>query len=529
LVNGTGFLPTDQSCSISGIGNGNVFNPVLTGSAACAVAVGTGVVNASFIIGNVSPGQYVIEITGCQGNSGCAPSVGDFAEQVLRVTPTISPLVLFPTNATNGATVTFTADGLSPTDTGCTVLAYNYQKTFDPTVTLTNGLPPNSLLDNNLITSPTCSIISPTIAQGTFVVGPYATENVPWNVTVRGSPVNDYGGFAVANVTASIVVVPTSGSINSVFTYTGSGFESTATTCHATVVPAITGSTAEPSCALSANTGQVSGSFLVPTTAIAGTYGIVVGDNTGSNATGIFTVGTPSALVVLNPASVEQGQPVGVAGTGFNPQDAYCTISSPAGTALFGTTTPTCLISSGYASGSFTVSPTAAGGYYLITIQGCSIAPTANVCPAADELDFASNFLGVTLATTITTYSTTTSTSSTTTSFSTTTTSVGTSFSYSSTTVQTTGIFFTTYSHFVLTTVSGVTSTTYSVTSYTTQTQTTVTYSTTTQFTTVPCGPLPCGFSTGPVPFNPAPGIDSVGLLAALLLLIPMLLRRLFT
>jgi hypothetical protein len=527
LVNGTGFLPTDQSCSISGIGNGNVFNPVLTGSAACAIAVGTGVVNASFVIGDVSPGQYVIEITGCLGNSGCAPSVGDFAQQVLRVNPISSPLVLFPANATNGATVTFTADGLSPSDTSCIVVAYNYQKTFDPTVVLTNGIPPSSLIDNNLITSPTCSIITPTIAAGTFVVGPYATENVPWNVTVRGSPVNDYGGFAVANVTASIVVVPTSGTINSVFTYTGSGFESTATSCTATIVPFIAAGK-EPSCALSANTGQVSGSFLVPTTAIAGTYGIVVGDNTGSNATGIFTVGTPSALVVLNPSTVEQGQSVGVAGTGFNPQDAYCTISSPSGTTLFATT-PTCLISSGYASGAFTVSNTAPGGYYLITIQGCSMAPSGNVCPSGDGLDFASNFLGVVLATTVTTYSTTTSTSSTTTSLSTTTTSVATSFSYSSTTIQTTGILYTTYSHFTVSTVSGLTTTAYSQTSLITQTQTTVTYSTTTQFTTVPCGPLPCGFSTQPLPFNPAPGIDSAGLLASLLLLIPMLLRRLFT
>ena len=538
LVNGTGFLPTDQSCSISGIGNGNVFNPVLVGSAGCAIAVGTGMANASFIIGNVSPGQYVIEITGCLGNAGCAPSVGDFAQQVLRVNPISSPLVLFPANATNGATVTFSADGLSPSDTSCTVLAYNYQKTFDPTVTLTNGLPPASLLDNNLITSPTCSIVTPTIAQGTFVVGPYATENVPWNVTVRGSPVNDYGGFAVANVTASIVVVPTSGTINSVFTYTGSGFESTATSCTATLVPFITGLTAatEPSCALSANTGQVSGSFLVPSNAIAGTYGIVVGDNTGSNATGIFTVGTPSALVVLNPSTVEQGQSVGLAGTGFNPQDAYCTISSASGNALFDLTHPvTCLIASGYASGSFDVSPNAPGGYYLITVTGCSMTPTAQTttspptCPSGDSLDFASNFLGVVLATTVTTYSTTTSTSSTTTSLSTTTTSVATSFSYSSTTIQTTGILYTTYSHFTVSTVSGLTTTAYSQTSLITQTQTTVTYSTTTQFTTVPCGPLPCGFSTQPVPFNPAPGIDSAGLLASLLLLIPMLLRRLFT
>jgi hypothetical protein len=68
-------------------------------------------------------------------------------------------------------------------------------------------------------------------------------------------------------------------------------------------------------------------------------------------------------------------------------------------------------------------------------------------------------------------------------------------------------------------------------TTSTTQTQTTVTVSTTTQFTTVPCGPLPCGFAVQAQPqgINPAPGIDSSGLIAALLLLLPMLLRRLLS
>ena len=549
-VNGSGFLPTDQSCSISGIGNGNVYNPVLTGSAGCAIAVGTGVVNGSFIIGNVSPGQYVIEVTGCQGNNGCAPSVGDFAQAVLRVFSSGSTLTLSATNSSEESTVTFFGTGLSPSDTGCMLLAYNHA---------------TNTLDTNLITSPTCSITSPGVAQGTFIVSPYATTNIPWNLTVRGTPAQDLTPFAIFNVTADVIVTPTSGTVNTVFTFTGSGFSGTADTCTATiyppfpVIPSTTGITlvstgasttttavgtsittlqvetstqAGAGCYVSTGIGQVSGSVIVPTSAVPGTYGIVVtavsAAGYANSATGVFTVGTPSALVVLNPASVEQGQPVGAAGFGFNPSDAYCTVSSSTGSALFAST-PTCQISGGYASAAFTVSPVASGGYYLISIIGCEVQPSGNVCPAGATLDFASNFLGVTLATTITTYSTTTSTSSTTTSLSTTTTSVATSFSYSSTTWQTTGILYTTFSHFVVTTVSGVSSTTYSQTSYTTQTHTTVTYSTTTQFTTVPCGPLPCGFSTQPAPFNPAPGIDSAGLLAALLLLIPMLLRRLFT
>jgi len=340
-----------------------------------------------------------------------------------------------------------------------------------------------------------------------------------------GNPAQDYTTFAVFNVTADIIVTPTSGTIHTVFTFTGSGFSSAATTCVATVVPPFPVGSA-PGCFMSANTGQVSGSVIVPLNTVPGTYAIYVTDNTGKTAAGIFTVGTPSALVVLNPSTVGQGQPVGVAGFGFNPNDTFCTITASV-PGLF-TGPVNCVIAGGYASGAFTVAPNAPGGYYLIVVRACSTAPVANVCTGT-ALDFASNFLGITLATTVTTFSTTTSSATTTTSLSTTTTSVATSFSFSSTTYSTTGIFFTTYTHFTVSTVSGQTTTVVTQTSSTTNTQTTVTYSTATQFTTVPCGPLPCGFQTQPTPFNPAPGIDSTGLLAALLLLIPMLLRRLFT
>jgi hypothetical protein len=528
-VTGTGFLTTDQSCSLSST---STPNPILLGSAACVITVGTGIVNASFVIGNVPPGEYVIEATGCAGNNGCAPSAGDFAQAIVTVVGNTPEIDLFPTNATNGATVVVHAYGLSPSDTGCIILAFN------GTITPANQV-------NTLISSSSCSIVSPQTAEGSFVVGPYAVENAHYNVTVKGTPANDLLSLtpgpkvtfpnlgAPFGVLASVTVVPTSGSVNTVFTFTGSGFDSDATMCFATVVPAFKGTSGGSfSCAISAGTGQVSGSVLVPTTAIAGTYGIDVGDNgkTKSNATGIFTVGTPSTLLVLNPASVDQGQAVGFAATGLNPQDAFCVIYPQPPAFPIGPIPPgqvTCQISGGYASGSFVVSSNAPGGYYLITVIGCSVAPTNDVCPTADTLDFASNFLGVTLATTITTASTTTTTSSTTTSMSTTTTSVATTFSVSSTTFSTTGILFTTYTHYTLTTVSGQTTTTMTQTSSTTQTQTTVTVSTTTSFTTVPCGPLPCGFTVQPT-VNPAPGIDSTGLLAALLLLIPMLLRRLF-
>jgi hypothetical protein len=63
-VQGAGFLPTDTTCTIS---SSSSPNPVLTGTAACVIQNGTA--NGGFVIGNVLPGEYVIQLTGNQGDS----------------------------------------------------------------------------------------------------------------------------------------------------------------------------------------------------------------------------------------------------------------------------------------------------------------------------------------------------------------------------------------------------------------------------------------------------------------------------
>jgi hypothetical protein len=45
---------------------------VLGGTAACAIPSGSGMPYGSFIIGNVLPGEYVVQLTGNQGDSAQA-------------------------------------------------------------------------------------------------------------------------------------------------------------------------------------------------------------------------------------------------------------------------------------------------------------------------------------------------------------------------------------------------------------------------------------------------------------------------
>jgi hypothetical protein len=66
-VRGVGFLPTDTTCSISSPSSPNV---VLTGTAACVIQ--SGMAYGGFIVGNVLPGEYVVQLTGNQGDSAQA-------------------------------------------------------------------------------------------------------------------------------------------------------------------------------------------------------------------------------------------------------------------------------------------------------------------------------------------------------------------------------------------------------------------------------------------------------------------------
>ena len=66
-IHGSGFLPSDNTCTISSPSSPNV---VLTG--ACAIKGGTGYTFGGFTIGAVPLGEYVVEVTGSQGDTAQA-------------------------------------------------------------------------------------------------------------------------------------------------------------------------------------------------------------------------------------------------------------------------------------------------------------------------------------------------------------------------------------------------------------------------------------------------------------------------
>ena len=103
---GSGFLPTDTTCSVSSPSSSGVIF-----SSACVVQVGTGAPYGGFVIGNVLPGSYVIQVTG---------NYGDFAQAIVQVDGGGSQTgVSQVAGYQPGSGVSIEATGLLPADTTC--------------------------------------------------------------------------------------------------------------------------------------------------------------------------------------------------------------------------------------------------------------------------------------------------------------------------------------------------------------------------------------------------------------------------
>jgi len=114
----------DQSCSISSPTNPAIINNGYSWGNACTVNGGSstkGNITGSFTVGNVPPGQYVIEVTACAGNNGCCSSCGDWVQAVFWVqdTPTIE---VSPYGVSAGGDLQVLGSGFSLNDNGPCVL-----------------------------------------------------------------------------------------------------------------------------------------------------------------------------------------------------------------------------------------------------------------------------------------------------------------------------------------------------------------------------------------------------------------------
>jgi len=137
-INGSGFLPTDTSCTFS-----SPSNPSVILSQACVAAGGS--LSGGITVGNVLPGAYVIQATGDQG---------DFAQALLQVDGG-AQVGLSPATGQPGTHVLVTASGFLPTDTRCTISSPSHNVILAGTVACAiqvgSGTPYGSFTVGNIL------------------------------------------------------------------------------------------------------------------------------------------------------------------------------------------------------------------------------------------------------------------------------------------------------------------------------------------------------------------------------------------
>jgi len=102
---GAGFLPTDTTCQVSSLSSNNILF-----SSACVIQAGTGTPYGGFVIGNVLPGDYVIQVTG---------NYGDFAQAIVQINGAPQYAPSQAAGYGPGSRVSIQANGLLPTDNTC--------------------------------------------------------------------------------------------------------------------------------------------------------------------------------------------------------------------------------------------------------------------------------------------------------------------------------------------------------------------------------------------------------------------------
>ena len=260
----------DTSCSVSTPTEGLLLNP------ACVTTNGGANFTGSFTVGSVAAGEYLIEVTGCVGNTGCAPSAGDFVQGIFTVSGGVQgTLTLSPPSAATGTNVRFYG-----------------------------GFPVNSGPDTSCsISSPTGAVVSlpacVTTNGGANFTGSFTVGAVPlgeYVIEITGCAGNtgcapSEGDFVQAVFTTQgITLSPTAASPGSAVLVSGSGFSSNDDRCTISGIPV-----SSYTCTLSS--GSVSGSFVVANVG-AGYYTVTVSGDSGASAAATIGVAPYSAPAI---------------------------------------------------------------------------------------------------------------------------------------------------------------------------------------------------------------------------------------
>ena len=206
-VSGSGFAPADVNAGIPACtsATAGISSPtstsIITATTGCAFSA-TGVLSQAgstvpftFVVGTVSPGPYVIQVTG---------SSGDVAQATFTVTSTAPSITLNPTRGIVGTVVSVSGSGFAPADVNAGIPACT---------SATAGI--SSPTSTSIITATTGCAFSATgvLSQAgstvpfTFVVGTVSPG--PYVIQVKGSSGDvAQATFTVTSTAPSITINP---------------------------------------------------------------------------------------------------------------------------------------------------------------------------------------------------------------------------------------------------------------------------------------------------------------------------------
>jgi len=322
-VAGTGFTPTDTTCTITA-------SPNIVSTQTCSIT--GGVVTGSFtVVGAAVPGVSTVTVTSNpSGTSKSAP---------FMLTPTI---VLSVNSGRANTVVSISGSNFAAGDAGCAI-------TSSP---------------SGLITSPSCVLVAGTMS-GSFTVAVVSSGN--YTVIVTGT--SGDAGQATFRVPSAptLTLSPISGTSGAAVTASGSNFAGT--TCQLTSSPG--GLFLSSSCSLSGGSLTSGSGFTVSSGAAVGTaYTVTVTTNLGGTdtATASFIVAAgPLGTLTLAPTSGPVGTPVSGQATGFT-TDTSCQLTAAPSEIL---SSASCTITGGgNANVGFIVSASANPGPYTVLVVG---------------------------------------------------------------------------------------------------------------------------------------------------------------
>ena len=333
-VTGSNFYTTDTGCSLSG-------SPI--GTLRCSIS--NGAISAAFNVTSISPGAYTITVTGSPG--------GDSASSTFTVES--ASISFNPTSALVGSNVSVSGSGFSLLDTSCS-------------------------LAGSSVTSQSC------ILSGGRLTGSFTVANVTAggaSVTATGNPGGDTasGTFTVPGRTISLD--PFYAPVGTPVEVDASGFSASDATCSLTG-ESVTSST----CSITG--GAITATFTVANVSPGGYTVTLTGEPVGDSATVDFTVAGNSLSIALNPDSGYAGAAVHVSGSGFLSSDSSCTLTGSV------VSSPTCSITSGTLTGTFTIANVPAGSYVVTAIGD----PNEDVVSATFSVTVASTSQTTTISTT---------------------------------------------------------------------------------------------------------------------------------